>query len=114
MMSGNVLWVGKMNRDEQRQILEFIDRTVTNHASSPLPPLDVEADAIIRAQFVRRAEAAYRMTMLAMEQAAQLAILQARAAVPEPTPVPGILNRIFNKRKAPVLRCEATVAILER
>jgi hypothetical protein len=54
------------------------------------------------------------MTMLAMEQAAQLAILQARAAVPEPTPVPGILNRIFNKRKAPVLRCEATVAILER
>jgi hypothetical protein len=108
---------GKMNRDEQKQILEFIERTVTNHASSPLPPLDIEADAIIRAQFVRRAEAAYRMTMLAMEQAAQLAILQAPAP-PEPRPapllLPGILNRLFNKRKTPVLRCEAPVAILER
>ncbi len=113
-MSRIVVLVGKMNRDEQKQILEFIDRTVSSHASSPLPPLDIEADAIIRAQFVRRAEAAYRMTMLAMEQAEQLAILQARAATSEPPPIPSVLNRLFNKRKTPVIKCETQVAILER
>lgn len=32
-------------------------------------PLDVEADAIIRAYFVRNPDAAYRVTMLAMELA---------------------------------------------
>jgi len=35
--------------------------------------MDVEADAIIRALFVRNPEAAYRITMLAMVQAETLA-----------------------------------------
>jgi hypothetical protein len=58
-----------MTREEQRQITEFVERAVTSSPASPLPPLDVEADAIIRALFVRNPDAAYRMTMLAIGQA---------------------------------------------
>ncbi len=51
-----------MNRDEQKAITQFIEGAIGGDA----PPMDVEADAIIRALFVRNPEAAYRVTMLAM------------------------------------------------
>ncbi len=51
-----------MNRDEQKAITRFIEGIVCEDN----PPIDVEADAIIRALFVRNPEAAYRVTMLAM------------------------------------------------
>jgi hypothetical protein len=51
-----------VTREEHSDIREFIDRVV----SGEQPPLDVEADAIIRALFVRNPDAAYRMTMLAL------------------------------------------------
>jgi hypothetical protein len=69
-----------MTRDEQREITEFVERAVTGSAASPLPPLDVEADAIIRALFVRNPDAAYRMTMLAIAQARELVAQRSCAA----------------------------------
>ncbi len=56
-----------MTLDEQKSITEFVTRSVTVSQ-----PLDVEADAIIRALFVRNPDAAYRITMLAMAQEARL------------------------------------------
>ncbi len=53
-----------MNRDEQKAITRFIEGAVGRDDL----PMDVEADAIIRALFVRNPEAAYRVTMLAMAQ----------------------------------------------
>jgi hypothetical protein len=58
-----------VNRDEQKAITEFIEGAARARA----PDMDVEADAIIRALFVRNPDAAYRMTMLAMAQARDLA-----------------------------------------
>jgi hypothetical protein len=54
-----------VTREQHRDILEFIGQAVNDAPG----PLDVEADAIIRAQFVRNPDAAYRVTMLAMELA---------------------------------------------
>ncbi len=51
-----------MTRDEQKAITEFVDRAV----SGIQPPMDIEADAIIRALFARNPDAAYRITKLAM------------------------------------------------
>ncbi len=51
-----------MTREEHQAILAFVERTV----GGVQPPMDVEADAIIRALFVRNPDAANRMTMLAM------------------------------------------------
>ncbi len=51
-----------MTRQEHLDIIAFIERTV----GGAQPPMDVEADAIIRALFKRNQDAAYRMTMLAM------------------------------------------------
>ncbi len=56
--------------------------------------MDVEADAIIRALFVRNPDAAYRVTMLAMS-------LAARSATPQPPDLPrhrGWLSALFDKR----------------
>ncbi len=61
-----------MTRDEQKSIIGFIELTVKPAPIAQTAPLDIEADAIIRALFVRNPEAAYRMTMLAMAQAEEL------------------------------------------
>lgn len=58
-----------MTREQQKSIIEFVGRT----ANAGEAELDVEADAIIRALFVRNPDAAYRMTMLAMAQEQELA-----------------------------------------
>lgn len=55
-----------VTREEHQTILAFIERAVGGEQ----PPMDIEADAIIRALFVRNPEAAYRVTMLAMSLAA--------------------------------------------
>jgi hypothetical protein len=61
-----------LTRDEQKQITEFVERAV-NGAEGVCPaPMDIEADAIIRALFVRNPAAAYRVTMLAIRQAREL------------------------------------------
>lgn len=62
-----------MTREEQKSITGFIDLVAKPPVSAQKPPIDVEADAIIRALFVRNPEAAYRMTILAMAQAEELA-----------------------------------------
>jgi hypothetical protein len=51
-----------VTRDEQKAITEFVDRAV----GGIQPPMDIEADAIIRALFARNPDAAYRITKLAM------------------------------------------------
>lgn len=56
-----------VTREEHQAILSFIGETVGGNLS----PIDVEADAIIRAYFKRNPDAAYRMTKLAMALAAQ-------------------------------------------
>jgi hypothetical protein len=59
-----------VTRDEHKAILAFIEYAVGADQS----PMDVEADAIIRAIFKRNPDAAYRMTMLAMAAAASQAV----------------------------------------
>jgi hypothetical protein len=54
-----------VTRDEHKAILAFIELAIGGDQS----PMDVEADAIIRAIFKRNPDAAYRMTMLAMAAA---------------------------------------------
>ncbi|MDE2238846.1 MAG: hypothetical protein KGJ73_02820 [Rhodospirillales bacterium] len=52
-----------MTRQEHKNILAFLNDVLKGtHA-----PLDLEADAIIRAYLKRNPDAAYRLTMLAME-----------------------------------------------
>ncbi len=62
----------RVTRDEHRAIIEFIGRAIEGEQ----PPMDVEADAIIRALFKRNPDAAYRVTMLAMELSAPSAVAQ--------------------------------------
>lgn len=67
-----------MTREEHKSIIEFVESAVrVDNAESPAGDLDVEADAIIRALFVRKPDAAYRVTMLAMAQQKELAQLLA-------------------------------------
>jgi len=47
---------------EHQTILAFLDHAL----GGPQEPLDIEADAIIRAYFKRNPDAAYRVTKLAM------------------------------------------------
>ncbi len=61
-----------MTRDEQKQIIEFIERAMGAGFDVANATIDIEADAIIRALFVRNPDAAYRVTMLAMRQAEEL------------------------------------------
>ncbi|WP_299959998.1 hypothetical protein [Acidocella sp.] len=58
-----------VTREEHTAIIEFIGRAVGGEQ----PPMDVEADAIIRALFKRNPDAAYRVTMMAMALAAHSA-----------------------------------------
>ena len=51
-----------MTLQEHKTILAFLDHAL----GGPQEPLDVEADAIIRAYFKRNPDAAYRVTKLAM------------------------------------------------
>ncbi len=66
-----------MTREEQKSITSFIELAVKPVAIAQKAPFDVEADAIIRALFVRNPEAAYRVTMLAMAQAEALTRMKA-------------------------------------
>jgi hypothetical protein len=102
-----------MNRDEQKQILALVDRAVNGTPASPVRPMDVEADAIIRALFVRNPEAAYRVTMLAIAQAQELEALQLAPAAPNQTVAQGFLARLF-KRTISESAHEGRMQILER
>jgi hypothetical protein len=64
-----------VTREEHQAILAFFEETV----GGSQPPMDIEADAIIRALFVRNPDAAYRMTMRAISL---VAASQQAAAVP--------------------------------
>jgi hypothetical protein len=70
-------------------------------------PMDIEADAIIRAMFVRKPDAAYRMTMLAMS-------LSETAAAPVPlTEVvrqKGWLAGLFDRQERVAARREPVVS----
>jgi len=66
-----------VTREEQKSITSFIELAVKPVTIAQKPPFDIEADAIIRALFVRNPEAAYRMTMLAMAQAEALTRIKA-------------------------------------
>ena len=83
-----------MTHDEQKAITAF----VVSVAAISEPQLDVEADAIIRALFVRNPEAAYRITMLAMAQQASLAAaLPDAAATPAETRRQGWLANVLKR-----------------
>jgi hypothetical protein len=79
-----------VTREQQKSITEFVARTV----SADHPPMDIEADAIIRALFARNPDAAYRITMLAMAltdaQVAQAKIARANGK--------GLLSALFGKK----------------
>jgi len=80
----------RVTRDEHKAILAFIDYAMGGDQS----PMDLEADAIIRAIFKRNPDAAYRMTMLAMASAET-------QAAPKPMDAPrhkGWLSAWFEKR----------------
>jgi hypothetical protein len=71
-----------VTREEQKTIIEFVCRAVNGANETAPPPMDIEADAIIRALFVRNPEAAYRVTMLAINMASELETLRQRSAAP--------------------------------
>lgn len=60
-----MLKVTAVNLQEHKSILAFLDRVLHEAADEPL---DLEADAIIRAYFKRNPEMAYRLTKLAMQR----------------------------------------------
>jgi hypothetical protein len=79
-----------VTRDQHKEIIAFISAVT----SGEQPPMDVEADAIIRALFVRNPDAAYRVTMLAMS-------LVASAEARRPPDLPrhkGWFSILFDKR----------------
>ncbi|MDR3521393.1 MAG: hypothetical protein P4L54_07240 [Acidocella sp.] len=83
-----------MNRDEHKQIIEFIEHATAGSVVDG-GPVDIEADAIIRALFVRNPDAAYRVTMLAMNQARELGRMRTQ---PESMAAParkGLIARMF-------------------
>ncbi len=51
-----------MTLHEHKRILAFLDLVLNGEHS----PLDIEADAVIRAYFKRHPDTAYRLTMMAM------------------------------------------------
>lgn len=53
---------------EHQTILAFLDKVLRDAATEPF---DLEADAIIRAYFKRNPEAAYRITLMAMQMVPQ-------------------------------------------
>jgi hypothetical protein len=92
-----------VTRDEHKAIIEFIERTV----NGVQPPMDIEADAIIRALFKRNPDAAYRITMLAMS-------LNGPPPSARPADMPrhkGWLGGLFdNKREALPVRLEPVIS----
>jgi hypothetical protein len=86
-----------LTRDEQKMITEFLHRAVHGAPGAALPPLDIEADAIIRALFVRNPEAAYRVTMLAIGQARELDAGRAALAETHARIREGWFWRLFRK-----------------
>jgi hypothetical protein len=85
-----------MNRDEQRQITALIDRALTDDSVASAGVMDVEADAIIRALFVRNPQAAYRVTKLAIMQSEEIERLRATLAALSQARRSGWLTRLFN------------------
>ena len=79
-----------MTRDEQTAITAFIDSALRCDAQ-----IDVEADAIIRALFVRQPDAAYRITLLAMQLASATSKPDKEAGAAMPGK--GWLGAIFDK-----------------
>jgi hypothetical protein len=88
-----------VTREEQKSITHLIGRAVNGADGMPPPPMDIEADAIIRALFVRNPEAAYRVTMLAigLERALEA---QGRQRSEAPVRKPW-LSRFFKSASAP-------------
>jgi len=86
-----------LTREEQKMITEFVDRAVHGAPGAALPPLDIEADAIIRALFVRNPEAAYRITMLAIGQARELDARGAELAETHARMSESWFRRLFRK-----------------
>jgi hypothetical protein len=91
-----------VTRDEQKTITEFVDRAVHGAPGAALPPLDIEADAIIRALFVRNPEAAYRVTMLAIGQARELDARGAELAETRARMRESWLRRLFRRNPGSV------------
>ncbi len=88
-----------MTRDEHRDIIAFITAVVRQDDELVQPPLDVEADAIIRALFVRNPESAYRVTRLAMAQRDQLVQLEVELAELQAYQNRSWLARLLKKRQ---------------
>ncbi|MDE8348213.1 MAG: hypothetical protein POG74_01835 [Acidocella sp.] len=83
-----------MNRDEHKQIINFIEIAVAGSGVDS-GPVDIEADAIIRALFVRNPDAAYRVTMLAINQARELAWMRTQPACMTAPARKGLIARMF-------------------
>lgn len=90
-----------MTRDEHRNIIAFINAAVQPGDAQAVAPLDVEADAIIRALFVRNPDAAYRVTMLAMAQREELAALRAELVVANSETGKSWFSRLLQKAERP-------------
>ena len=86
-----------VTREEQKLITQFVSRAVNGADGVTPPPMDIEADAIIRALFVRTPEAAYRVTMLAMGLERELEVQRREAAARKPW-----LSRFFKPASAPL------------
>lgn len=102
-----------MNRDEQKEITQLIESVLQDSPGAALPPLDIEADAIIRAMFVRNPEAAYRMTMLALGQARELEAQRSQTSESNARARQTWLSRLFKKRQ-PAPRQNFAVAKIHR
>jgi hypothetical protein len=87
-----------VTREEQKSITGFIEQAVKPEPNAEVAPLDVEADAIIRALFVRNPEAAYRITKLAMAQAAELNGIKAELAAERKSFRGNWLSRLLKKQ----------------
>ncbi len=69
--------------------------------------MDIEADAIIRALFVRNQDLAYRMTITAMRQAAKL-------AAPGQQKPAGWLSGLFDKRESTAQELRPSIRAIRR
>jgi len=94
-----MVWGLPLTREEQKSITQLISNAL-HGADDALQPMDIEADAIIRALFVRNPEAAYRVTMLAVGLAREL---EAQRIQKEETPArKHWLSRFFKPLTAPM------------
>jgi len=83
----------RVTRDQHIAILAFLDSTL----SGDLAPLDVEADAIIRAYLKRHPDAAYYLTMRAMAAAVPALPAKSMARAQRPW-----LSGLFERREPAV------------